>query len=54
MYVPNREHVTRLEYRGTWARWICTCGRRSKLFGFGGLAESAGEAHVKALGVKRV
>jgi hypothetical protein len=32
----------------TWARWVCTCGRRSKLFGFIGHAESAGRSHAKA------
>ena len=34
----------------TWSRWVCTCGRRSKLFGFAGLAEQAGRTHAEAHG----
>lgn len=46
-------HVVRIE-RGTvdstWRRWVCTCGKRSKLFGYAGLAQQAGRRHAEALG----
>lgn len=46
-------HVVHLE-RGrndsTWTRWVCTCGRRSKLFGYAGLADQAGRKHAEAHG----
>lgn len=49
------EHVTRLERPNPntyWCRWVCTCGRRSKLFGFAGLAQHAADTHVRAYGVR--
>lgn len=46
-------HVVRIE-RGTvdstWRRWVCTCGRRSKLFGYAGHAGQAGRKHAEAHG----
>jgi hypothetical protein len=36
--------------RSAWARWTCTCGRRSKLFGYVGHAERAGQNHALATG----
>lgn len=54
----NRQHIVRVQHaprpdvepRSRWARWICTCGRRSKLFAFAGYAEGAGRSHAKATG----
>lgn len=46
-------HVTRLARltpASTAARWICTCGRQSKLFGYAGHAEGAGRHHARTVG----
>lgn len=46
-------HVARLERlsrASTAAHWVCTCGRRSKLFGHAGRAESAGRHHARTMG----
>lgn len=34
----------------TWTRWVCNCGRQSRLFGHRGLAEGAGRDHANAHG----
>jgi hypothetical protein len=46
-------HVVRLERANpssTWTRWVCTCGRRSRLFGFAGFAEQAARPHLAVYG----
>lgn len=46
-------HVVRTQRANpssTWTRWVCTCGRKSKLFGYAGLAENAGRKHAEAHG----
>ena len=46
-------HVVRTERirsDSTWTRWACTCGRRSKWFGFPGNAAGAAQHHATATG----
>lgn len=45
--------VTRVERArpgSTWAKWVCTCGRVSRMHGFSGNAEAAGRHHARATG----
>jgi len=47
--------VTRIERAkpgSTWAKWVCTCGRSSRMHGFSGNAEAAGRHHARATGCK--
>lgn len=49
----SRTHIAHIEPAkpgSTWTRWVCNCGRRSKLFGFPGHAEGAGRQHAEARG----
>lgn len=41
-------HAERIRPDSTWTRWVCTCGRRSKAFGYPGHAAAAGRHHAQA------
>ncbi len=49
--VSDVSHIVNLEHHPNgWTRYVCTCGRRSKVFGFAGQAERAANDHVRAFG----